>query len=351
MAKVIDIREPVGFGNSSLAGHRPIRNRAGDVSVIQDMLGRIAAEDGGSPGLKVTEKILGPNDPTVVAIRKFQRKQFGFEDGVVDPGAKTEKKLQQLSGGDEPAPTPPVPESVTIDTVVRIMGQDPRSGLAGKPTAEGQGLIFVPEAADLETTIATPDYTAKNFRLDLINFFGGGGRANPASDPTKAIMDLIRAKRQAAQTPGSAKISFGRMIVYGWSIGGRNAATLARQLNTEGIAIDYLGIIDAAFDDENDGERTGTVKANKADNFFEGVSNDLRGEFPEFEFHGDIQGCQNQRLEDSDLFYRNRKKQFDDGKHSKKAAILCFDDLHKKAVTDGHRTAQGKVLGLLKPDR
>jgi hypothetical protein len=87
MADVISIKEPVGFGNSSLAGHRPIRNRDGDVSVIQDMLGRIAAEDGGSPGLKVTGKILGPSDPTVRAIRKFQRKQFGFEDGVVDPGA------------------------------------------------------------------------------------------------------------------------------------------------------------------------------------------------------------------------------------------------------------------------
>jgi hypothetical protein len=357
MATFANITEPVGFGFSSLPGHRKVQNKESEVSTIQDMLRQIAVEDGGTPGLSVTGKIIGPNDPTVLAIRRFQKKQFGFEDGVVDPTAlnpraKTERRMHELLGSDNPPAPPVLPDGVTLDIVVRIMGQDPRSGFAGKPTAEGEGGVFIPNAGDFSAAVETPDYKAENLRLVLINFFGGGGKANPTSDPTQTILDLILAQQVAAQTPGSVKIGFRRMIIFGTSIGGRNCATLARRLVNEKINIDYLGLIDAAFDDENDPESRAPVVADQADNFFQAVSNELRGEFPEFEFHGSVTGCQDTKMEDSDNFYRTRKKRFDDERHvfRKKDAILCFDDLHTKAVQDGHRIAQQKVLQLLKPD-
>ncbi|MFL5245053.1 MAG: hypothetical protein ACJ8FY_23370 [Gemmataceae bacterium] len=352
MATFVNITEPVGFGFSSLAGHRKVQNITSEVSTIQDMLGQISADDGGTPGLSVTGKIIGPNDPTILAIRRFQKKQFGFEDGVVDPGAKTERRLHEVLGSDNPPPPPVLPDGVTFDTVVRIMGQDPKSVFAGKPTAEGESLAFIPDAVGFSAAVETPEYKAENLRLVLINFFGGGGRANPASDPTQTILDLILAQQQAAQTPGSVKIGFRRMIVFGTSIGGRNCATLARRLVNEKIHIDYLGLIDAAFDDENDPERRAPVVADQADNFLQAVSNDLRGEFPEFEFHGLVPGCQNTKMEDTNNFYRTRKKRFDDERHfnRKKDASNCFDDLHAKAVQDAHQIAQRKVLQLLRPD-
>jgi hypothetical protein len=63
--------------------------------------------------LKLTGKIAGPTDPTVLAIRNFQRKQFNFADGVVDPDHKTERRLIALGGGK----TPRVLESDTFTVV------------------------------------------------------------------------------------------------------------------------------------------------------------------------------------------------------------------------------------------
>jgi hypothetical protein len=112
--QIISISEPVGFGTSSLAKHRPVRNLPDDVSIVQDALNQIDPGKGGAfPRLTVNGKITGSEDPTVKAIRNFQRHQLGFEDGVVDPGNKTENKLHEvlraLGGGatTTPGPTPP----------------------------------------------------------------------------------------------------------------------------------------------------------------------------------------------------------------------------------------------------
>src|SRR5688500_15792178 len=102
MVKVSKISEPVGFGKSSLTGHRPIRNIEADVRAVQTMLKEVPADKGGTPSLTVTGKISGPKDPTIAAINKFQQKNFGFHDGVVDPTSKTETSLRALVGADGP---------------------------------------------------------------------------------------------------------------------------------------------------------------------------------------------------------------------------------------------------------
>jgi hypothetical protein len=70
------------------------------------MLKGLPAAGGGTPGLAVTGMISGPNDPTVMAIRNFQQKCFGWQDGVVDPQSRTEMLLRGRTGADAPTPVP-----------------------------------------------------------------------------------------------------------------------------------------------------------------------------------------------------------------------------------------------------
>ena len=89
----LGIKDPVGFGTSSASNHKPVKNNPDDVSIVQDSLNQIPASKGG-PSQKLTAngKIVGgASDPTVRAIRNFQRFHFGFEDGVVDPATRPKK--------------------------------------------------------------------------------------------------------------------------------------------------------------------------------------------------------------------------------------------------------------------
>jgi hypothetical protein len=348
------INDPVGFGVSSSKTAKPIRNDLGDVSVIQDFFNQIPASEGGSKEspLTVNGKITGPNDPTVQVIRRFQQTQFGFQDGVVDPRQKTENRmheiLQRLLGGDDP----PAPATKTLDILIRIMGQDPAAAAAGTPTGDGQSAIGVPAAEALRPLIETAEYLETHAPVLLINFNGGGGLRNPASDPTDKIVAIVKNVRSTAVS------SPGKVVIYGWSSGGRNAATLTRALvNKEKIAVAYLGIADGAFDNAKDTERTAGVTVGTGQNFFEAVSNDLDKDFPgEFEFHGDVTGCVNQSF-DTQPFYQDAKAKYDKDKagrfvvtdrQKRKLAINFFDDVHKKAVQDGHVTIQASAIATLK---
>ena len=356
MVQFARINEPVGFGQSSLRGHKPVANKPDDVQNIQDLLAKVPEVQGGTPGLKSTGKILGPSDPTVTAIKKFQFKQFGWSDGVVDPKQKTEDRIHELLE----SPEPPDPATQTQDILIRILGQVPTNSAAGTKTQEGQAAIGVPNAPSLAGMINTPDYLAKHPSIHLINFNGGGGRANERSDPTDAIVREVKAVAAALAGPSTVKTDLGKIVIYGWSSGGRNAVTVCQALQND-FKVTYVGIIDGAFDDQNDAVRTRGVSPKAGDNLFEEVSNILTLDSelktpagaPFFEFHGPVTGATNTPLNGE--FYQNEKRKYEEAKKKAltqrgrlQAADEFFDNVHKQAVIEGHAAVQGKAIRILK---
>ena len=112
---VVRLSEPVGWGTSSAKAKRPVKNLRGDVEQIQRALQSIGLEN-----LNVTGTITGPQDLTVQAIKAFQQHEFGWSDGVVDPGMNTEKRINAIfdfavKGSPFPAPPPP-PGRETLTT-------------------------------------------------------------------------------------------------------------------------------------------------------------------------------------------------------------------------------------------
>src|SRR5436305_5392756 len=70
------------------------RNVPEDVRTVQVLLNSIPPAKGGPDPLLDVDGLVGPK--TITAIRKFQQSQLGFNDGRVDPGAKTISKLDEL---------------------------------------------------------------------------------------------------------------------------------------------------------------------------------------------------------------------------------------------------------------
>lgn len=101
------ISEPVGVGVSSLKGHRPIQNLDADVRKVQQALIDAGEANGGAPAGELA--VTGQMDAaTVKAIRRFQQRQLGFQDGVIDPGSKTEARFRVVLNGKQPdTPWPP----------------------------------------------------------------------------------------------------------------------------------------------------------------------------------------------------------------------------------------------------
>ena len=67
---------------TAAVGTPPAPNRFQDVETIQTLLNQVPPADGGPVPLLDVDGICGPL--TIGAIRKFQRRQLGFEDGRVD---------------------------------------------------------------------------------------------------------------------------------------------------------------------------------------------------------------------------------------------------------------------------
>jgi hypothetical protein len=105
---------PVGRGTSS-TGRAPV-NDPRDVRALQTGLNNISADNGG-PDTPLTVNGL-MDDPTFAAINKFQQKQFGWHDGVVDPRQKTLRKLNELNG------TPMAPLDVALVPAPRLVEQN-----------------------------------------------------------------------------------------------------------------------------------------------------------------------------------------------------------------------------------
>lgn len=105
---------PVGRGTSS-TGRAPV-NDPQDVQALQQLLNNIDADDGGPDSPLTVNGIM--DDDTYAAINKFQKRQFGWQDGVVDPRQRTLRKLNELAG------TPLDPLKVALIPAPRLVPQD-----------------------------------------------------------------------------------------------------------------------------------------------------------------------------------------------------------------------------------
>jgi hypothetical protein len=248
------------------------------------MLKSIPADQGGSPALEVNGRITGPNDPTVKAIRKFQQKKFGWQDGVVDPKSHTESSLQALAGGTDP---PPEPAKKPLDIIVRFTG-----GPGGERRDEEREKAF-------RQSLNTEAYLKNHQPIEAICFTGFREQERFVS---VAVADVVRRR---AETPN------GVTIVIGSSAGGMAAIQAARQLTSKQIRLNYVGINDAAFLSSKNEVNfkpfsinigPGAIQADMKENFFQTVGHefqrDSNGFFPHAEFHGPIQGFTNINLND-----------------------------------------------------
>src|SRR6185312_8597019 len=71
------------------------KNRAADVRVVQELLNNVPTASGGPAPLLVIDGLIGPK--TTAAIRRFQKAQFGWLDGRVDPGGPTIARLSDFT--------------------------------------------------------------------------------------------------------------------------------------------------------------------------------------------------------------------------------------------------------------
>lgn len=290
MAKVPRISEPVGAGVSSKKGHRPIQNRDDDVRSIQTMLKNISVSEGGSPSLEVNGKIAGPHDPTVLAIRKFQQRKFGWQDGVVDPAGITEDKMQAIAGGkDDPKPT-----TKPQDIIVRFTG------------GPGGERVDIARENALRAMLNTDAYLQSHQAIEVSCFTGF--REQERFVPT-AVADVLRLRASTAE---------GVTIVIGSSAGGVSALKTAAELTAKGIHLDYVGINDAAFLSSNNEVifkpafainlaavlRSGNIIADMKENFFQVTGHGFQtdddsptGFFSFAEFHGPLSGFSNVSLD------------------------------------------------------
>jgi hypothetical protein len=347
MAESID--GPVGLRSRT----QNVTNNARDQDKVIKLLAAIPESQGGKRDAWKIPPLSGGdrNCPKFVAdaIWEFQtfwkaRGVCRIVDGVVDPGKTTIRKLNELASSAPPQPKP------STDMIVLIKGWDPKAAGAGEIDKKGGGEpgIDVPSAADLKKSIEQDPQYPKSHVLRVDYWFGGGGRANPHTDPTNAVVTSIKdALRDAKEGEGT----FGTLVILGFSIGGRNAVSVAQALKAD-VPIAYLGIADAAFDDDKDPTRTnGGFSPSQSHNFFQSLTNELPGQ----EFHGEVKGCHNVPSFDNMPEFQERKKKYDGQLWStKKDANNYFDQQHKAAVRLGMQqlipNARKIVLGQSVPD-
>src|SRR5215470_18182997 len=71
------------------------KNKADDVRTVQDLLNGVPAASGGPLLPLAVDGLIGPK--TIGAIQRFQKAQFGWADGRVDPGGPTITRLRTFA--------------------------------------------------------------------------------------------------------------------------------------------------------------------------------------------------------------------------------------------------------------
>lgn len=304
-------------------------------------------------------------DKTAEAVLKFK----GPPRNILGPGqvrpdaivgkktmAQLEREMRKFEAA-HPRPGPvPTGDPVFQDFVIRILGFDPRDAKAGQESTDGAPAINVPDVAALRKMIDTPAYLKGHKPVVILNFNGGGGRANSGSDPTTKVTDKLVGEVEAALKAGA---DMGIIVVYGYSIGGRNALTVSRAIAgrklADGTALKagYVGLIDAAFDSPSDPELRGSAGATGGDSIYQSATNKLRDDpdFAGLEHHAWIQGTTDTDLAKSGSYERQLFDFLRSGRSVKalkmRAGIALFDTLHAAAVRDGHGRVQQKIVKML----
>jgi hypothetical protein len=112
---------------------RTLPNRKSDVLAVQRLL-NTSQKKTGVPRNKIAEDgDVGPE--TIGAINAFQLANFGWQDGVVDPGGQTLQKLDSSAGPVAPAPGPGG-SSVSEKAVLIALTQD---GVREQPLGSNRG--------------------------------------------------------------------------------------------------------------------------------------------------------------------------------------------------------------------
>jgi len=120
---------PVGYGGA---------NAAADVMTVQFLLNCVPVSQGGPVKDLAVDGIIGPK--TIQAIVQFQKTQFGWSDGRVDPekyGGTTIAELKKFDPVPDSPPIEPTPEP-------KFPSQPEGKGL---PSAKGGGVPGVKSAA------------------------------------------------------------------------------------------------------------------------------------------------------------------------------------------------------------
>lgn len=112
-------------------------NRKSDVLAVQRLL-NASHKKSGVPRNKIAEDgDIGPE--TIGAINAFQLANFGWQDGVVDPGGQTLKKLDASAGPlpPAPAPTPGAPGGAVAEKAVELALT--QNGVREQPLGSNRG--------------------------------------------------------------------------------------------------------------------------------------------------------------------------------------------------------------------
>jgi peptidoglycan hydrolase-like protein with peptidoglycan-binding domain len=87
----LDISAPVGTSTSTM---RAVNNAA-DVKIVQGLLNAVPIDMGGPNPKLAVDGLVGPK--TMAAITTFQQQQLGFNDGLVEPGKNTVRRLNEVA--------------------------------------------------------------------------------------------------------------------------------------------------------------------------------------------------------------------------------------------------------------
>jgi len=110
------------------------KNFRADVQAVQELLNRVKVGQGGPPAPVAVDGLVGPE--TVGAITRFQKQNFGWGDGRVDPNGQTLARLNACADG----PVGAVPVGPPVAGPATTNASDPAGVIDGAaPPGSGKG--------------------------------------------------------------------------------------------------------------------------------------------------------------------------------------------------------------------
>jgi peptidoglycan hydrolase-like protein with peptidoglycan-binding domain len=236
----------------------------------------------GSYGPKTAAAVLAYKQKRGIINRSYQTQADNIT-GKMTLAAMDEELIRTAP----PPPPPPAPirpsnrlllnfkfDALLIDIFIKIQG-------FGSP--QKQGLHDPVESALFSAnTMANPAYDSTKRFMTAFVFTG----SLDARNPSQVIIDAVKLINQSAEG------DIDRVFLWGGSAGGKNILSVANALaDTVGDAMQYIGVSDAAFDENDPVMRNpGNIKAKIRKNWFQTFGQTID---PRKEFHGPLPGFQN----------------------------------------------------------